>query len=423
MPPARPRTARLEADRGDERVEPLAVRRAHVDAQRHARGNHVRRAGLDLEPPDGRDGPVDAGRRIAQAQHELRRGDERVRPAPPSASSRRARSRPRARPSPRAVAAIPVTTPSGAPAVQRLRPLLDVHLDERGRPDQVCPSRATATRGCPGPCSLPRRGTRRRPRALACQLGSLEPGEHTERAVEAAAVRHRVEMRAGPHLRRSGRRRARPKRLPAASTSTSSPASRIQPAASSCASFSSRVPPSRFAPAVADRVEPVEPLQNPHAHSLARSGRAADAREREDSGAGEAGPPRARGDHRREGRRRSRRPPPARSAASRARRRCGCDRDLGRGGEGKPVPGHRQPARDHHRGNQQHERRRECGRHHGQGGAATSRRERGPIREPIRSTRSRSDPHSSATPAPHRARRPPPPRRARARRAGRGRGS
>ena len=64
---------RLEADRGDERVEPLPVGRAGVDAERRTGRDDVRRAGLDLEPADRRDRVRDRGRRLAHAQHELGR--------------------------------------------------------------------------------------------------------------------------------------------------------------------------------------------------------------------------------------------------------------------------------------------------------------------------------------------------------------
>ena len=58
---------RDEADRGDERVEPLGIRRADVEAEPDARGNHVRAAGLDFEPPHRGDGTGDLQGRIAHA--------------------------------------------------------------------------------------------------------------------------------------------------------------------------------------------------------------------------------------------------------------------------------------------------------------------------------------------------------------------
>jgi hypothetical protein len=51
----------------EHQVEPLLVRCARVDAQRHAARDDVRGARLDFEPPHRRDGFGDAGRRVANA--------------------------------------------------------------------------------------------------------------------------------------------------------------------------------------------------------------------------------------------------------------------------------------------------------------------------------------------------------------------
>ena len=84
----------------------------------------------------------------------------------------------------------------------------------------------------------PRRRTRPpRARTAASRpaaLGDRDRGQHAQRAVVAAGVDHRVEVRA--EHQRSGPSPRRPIRLPAASSRTARPASRIQPPTSSYAS-------------------------------------------------------------------------------------------------------------------------------------------------------------------------------------------
>ena len=222
----------LESDRGHEAVEPLAVRRARVDAEGDGGGDDVHAAGLDREPADGRDRVGDRACRVADLEHPLGGTDERVLPV---VHRRRARM---PRPAGDRELAPRVADDAGhdrercAEPVQT-RALLDMQLDigggQRGRAD--------AESGC------------RRSHAP-------RPGRRRRRARGAPAARPPRAPPRRPAPRRSGRRRARcrgatpstprgplpgtrPIRLPPSSTSSSRPASTNHAAARSCACCSS----------------------------------------------------------------------------------------------------------------------------------------------------------------------------------------
>ena len=126
--------------------------------------------------------------------------------------------------------------------------------------------------------------------ASGSRVGGFDRGDDAERAVEAAGGRDAVEMRAGPDARLA----AAPKRLPASSRETSSPASRIQPAASSCAASSS----GEYAGAMLrDRVDLFEALEDASSRQCSQH---APADEREERDGGEADVPRGRRDERAE---------------------------------------------------------------------------------------------------------------------------
>jgi len=77
-------------------------------------------------------------------------------------------------------------------AAQQHRPLLDVHLDVDIGP----------VRGAQAPAEAALFVTERNDADRRVDsLGRLDAGEHAEHAVVPAAVRHRVEMRTGPHAR------------------------------------------------------------------------------------------------------------------------------------------------------------------------------------------------------------------------------
>ena len=153
-------------------------------------GDDVHRVRLDLDGADRRDGAV--ARAARHVQDEARRVDERV-----VARVHRRRAR-----------------VVGAPLEDDLAARLAG--DRRDDPERL------AARSSTGPCSMcsstnasgssverlaPQRpgllGAERddRQRRVGQPLGRLDPGEDAEHAVEAAAVRNRVEMRARPDAR------------------------------------------------------------------------------------------------------------------------------------------------------------------------------------------------------------------------------
>ena len=81
------------------------------------------------------------------------------------------------------------------------RSLLDVRLEKHVGQRPALHARATAREAA---LLVPERGDGERAPGASDALDRLEAGEHAEDAVEAAAVRHRVEMRAGPDLARTG---------------------------------------------------------------------------------------------------------------------------------------------------------------------------------------------------------------------------
>ena len=236
---------RLEADRRDEPVEALPVGCARIDADDHASRDHVRRARHDLELSHRCDrcgiaiaasrtrstSSAAAHERVAATVHRRRAGvscgafddDLAARDADDAGDDAEGHRR----------------------ALEH-GPLLDVHLEvELGQRPALHAREAAAEAAL----LVPERDDGERAGAPADALDRLEPGEHAEDAVEATAVRHRVEVRADPDLAGVGVvPRSRPSRFPSGSTSTVSPASRIQPATRSCASCSPALPPTRFAP-------------------------------------------------------------------------------------------------------------------------------------------------------------------------------
>ncbi len=345
--PGEPRAARRAAHRPSARGRSASAARsrsraisasscarvggARVDRDRHAR--RARRWPRSARPRSRR--PSRRCRRRAQ----LARRAGRSAPASTSASSRAS------------IGVVPAWSarPSNTTAPARLArdrgddaerlaeplehgALLDVQLEVRV--GQLGSMPAAAHR----PAS-PRRGTRRRRAARsgsrsAASIAATTPSAPSNRpAVGTLSRCEPAQTRASPRV---------PKRLPAPSRETSSPASRIQPAASSCAASSS----AEYAGAVLrDRVDLVEALERRSSgqcsqHAPARrAGRAATTDEPD--------APRRRRDERAEERRvdgagavEQRLLQPDRGAAA------AVAGELDRGGEREAVPAHREHARD-----------------------------------------------------------------------------
>ena len=190
---------------GDQAVEPLAVRGAGVDREPHPARDHVDRAGLDVDLPDGGDGSVDRPPRCHARAGRTRRRRPARRRGRASERCPRGRPRPSNVRSPRTMPTIPIASPSGTPARSRTGPC------------SMCTSRKHSG-------SAPRCDEGRAPDAAAllvpedCDgslpdaLDRLDRRDDSERAVELAAERHGVEVRARPDARlgrcgRSGFRR------------------------------------------------------------------------------------------------------------------------------------------------------------------------------------------------------------------------
>ena len=123
---------RVEPDRRHELRERFRVGCTGIDGQAHARRDDVARSGFDGELAHGRHRTLDPARGVADTQHGLRRGDERV-VAP--LHRRRARV-----PGVSLEHELPVRVADDArddaerrPRVREDRPLLDVELEERAR--------------------------------------------------------------------------------------------------------------------------------------------------------------------------------------------------------------------------------------------------------------------------------------------------
>jgi hypothetical protein len=101
-------------------------------------------------------------------------------------------------------------------------------------------------------------------------LDRLQPADDAERAVEAAAVRHRVEVRAGPDFGQLGPAPTQPPEEIPCRVDLDLEPGLAHPAGYEFVRLVLLARPAetvRARPA-ADRVQLVEPVQNPHVHSL-----------------------------------------------------------------------------------------------------------------------------------------------------------
>ncbi len=246
---------RDETDRGDERVEPLDIRRADVEAEPDSRRNHVRAAGLDVElSPPWRRHRGSPGR-ITHALDLACGRDERVL----TADHRRRSGMPRTPVEDELPAGIP--DDSGHDSDRHVSfgqhgSLLDVELEKRPRKR---PASRDAARGFrrirPPPRERPRRSRHRRarpprsPRRRRAPRRSGRPGGRCRGASRPS--RHRRPAR--PHVRR-GCRGGRPRpRAPPPRASVAASAMRLVLGRGGMRSVR--------AGAAADRVQLVEPLE------------------------------------------------------------------------------------------------------------------------------------------------------------------
>ena len=178
------------------------------------------------------------------------------------------------------------------------------------------------------PSSSRKRHHRQRPLLLPGPLDRLQPADHAERAVEASARGHRVEVRAGPDLRQ-----LRPASPQAPVEVPRSVPLDLEPRLAHPAGrelvrlvlLGATAEPVRARPA-ADCVELIEPFEEAHRQTLGSAGPQRTQKlhpdEREHRREREPGAPRRSGDERPRTRAERRRPPPtAPSAASRSPRR------------------------------------------------------------------------------------------------------
>ena len=182
---------RDETDRGDERVEPLDIRRADVEAEPDSRGNHVRAARLDVELPHRGDGTGDLQGRITHALDLACGRDERVL----TADHRRRSGMPRTPVEDELPAGIP--DDSGHDSDRHVSfgqhgSLLDVELEERPR---KLPASRNARAASDASDFLPAKD---HDGARSDALDSLDCRHDAECPVEAAALGDAVEVRADP---------------------------------------------------------------------------------------------------------------------------------------------------------------------------------------------------------------------------------
>ncbi len=202
---------------------PFVARRAHVEREPRQPRNHVDRARLDLQPPDGGDEIV---LRLARAPR--RRGSSRPPPRPrrgaaPSARSRRGRRAPSTVTSIRVAPLIALDHAERQPLGLQHRPLLDMQFDEGGdvaRAAGVGALGIAAERGQ----RLRQRDARRGPAPPSPTAESV-PGER-------ARARHRGRRTARPPRRRTRRprwrdRAARPARASCSTTASAASAPRL----------------------------------------------------------------------------------------------------------------------------------------------------------------------------------------------------
>ena len=190
----------VETELVEQPREPLGVRRARVDDEAHAAGNDVHAARLDLQAADGGHGAVDGNGYVPDAQDLRRRRDEGVRT---SFHRRRA-----------GVAGAALEVADAAlvaddarddaerrARLREARALLVVELE---------PCAGQATSLAPGATAdaaalLLAEGHDRQGAPSATEpFERLDAGDHSERAVVAAALWDRVEMRARPDLGQLG---------------------------------------------------------------------------------------------------------------------------------------------------------------------------------------------------------------------------
>ena len=230
--------ARLEADRLDEAVERRRIGRPRVDGEASATGDHIRPARLDVKPADGRDGALDSARGVADAKDRLRSRYECV-----LAAFHRRRPRMPRTPFEDELAARVADdarhdSERRACAIEH-RSLLDVQLEERRGQRPA----ARAQRTAPDAADLlaAERDDRPEPARSTASIAATTPSAPSKRPPCGTVSRCEPSQT-------SGRSAERPSKFPEASCSTSSPASRIQPAASSNASSSAGLGCGRLAP-------------------------------------------------------------------------------------------------------------------------------------------------------------------------------
>ena len=196
----------LQADRADEAFQPLVVGSPCVDAEPRQARDDVDSPRLDVDVTDGGNGAVDRERRLADAQDLGGCGDEGVValvhrdvPACPA--------RPWQVFSPRAYAAIPVTTASGAPAASRRGPCS--WCSSTKAPGSA--PRATRPREPAQPRSSSRKATTPSVRACLPRPSTASSAPSTPSGPSRRpAFGHRVEVRARPHLGQLGQLTAEP---------------------------------------------------------------------------------------------------------------------------------------------------------------------------------------------------------------------
>ena len=145
--------------------------------------------------------------------------------------------------------------------------MLDVRLEVELRQRSALHAREAAAEAA---LLVPERDDGERPLPPADALDRLEPREHAEDAVEATAVRHRVEVRADPDLAGAGVRAREPPDQVLVRVDLDGEPGLAEPARDEVVRFLlARAPADAIrAGARADRVDLLDPLENPQAPSL-----------------------------------------------------------------------------------------------------------------------------------------------------------
>ena len=181
---------------GYKAVEALAVGGADIDGDAHPPWDHVHGSRLDVDLADGGHRAVDGARGVSHAEDVFGRRRQRVETARHRNGAGVAGLSYEG-----ALAANDADDPHrqaqrDARSLQN-RPLLDVHLEEAcGQSPALDEGRAADAAALLVPEDHD--GT------LVHALDRLDRGDHPERTVELAPVRHRVEVRAGPDARLPG---------------------------------------------------------------------------------------------------------------------------------------------------------------------------------------------------------------------------